>query len=96
MKIVAAANGKMAKWQMANGIAYLAAFAEWPMQSAMHLLYVWMCMCVCIRVYKNVALNANNICTARAKSRKTKAKKDDEAELNTKWTICKVCVLREY
>lgn len=48
------------------------------------------CLCVCIRVNKDVVLNANNICTASAKSKKTNEKKGDEAELNTKWTICKV------
>lgn len=47
---------------------------------------------MCISVYKDVVLNANNICTVNAKSKKTKVKKDDEAELNTKWTICKVCL----
>lgn len=45
---------------------------------------------MCIRVNKDVVLNANNICTVSAKSKKTKVKKGDEAELNTKRTICKV------
>lgn len=48
------------------------------------------CLCVCIRVNKDVVLNANNICTASAKSKQTNEKKGNEAELNTKWTICKV------
>lgn len=80
---------------MANGIAYFAAFAEWPSRGPRraHLCtYMYVCakecFCVCIRVNKDVVLNANNICTASAKSKKTNEKKGDEAELNTKWTIC--------
>lgn len=87
MKIVAAANGK---WQMALHTQRRS--LSGPRRA--HLCtYMYVCakgcVCVCIRVNKDVVLNANNICTASAKSKKTNEKKGDEAELNTKWTNAK-------